>query len=307
MSVLVLPTHVEQFITQLRAGLDYYGCELAVAEDRLATPQRSILFDVSGSECPTTVWLHQTARSLDSPAPEFRVRAFSVLRDEIWPEVRGQEGAFNRFATLAALTTSANNAEVGCQALLVPQSNEVLAAFIATACKHGATSLTQAVAAVLSDSAAAEQQSAWGEADLEALHYAYAHLGTGQLRANCWSMTVIVGDVLGELTIATTANNPYFGGGLLSTLRVSKECLGFRTRTLDTNALNQTVLLFDNTPVFGAWCDDGIHIVFVTFVPNVLKSVNSVLPHLIRWAQERTQTIHSLALTASEGSPPNDD
>jgi hypothetical protein len=70
-------------------------------------------------------------------------------------------------------------------------------------------------------------------------------------------------------------------------------------RELDVNELNLVANLVDDTPTFGGWCRDT-GVIFVQFIPNLLKGLPQVTEISIAWALHRALSARQLVELARE-------
>jgi hypothetical protein len=126
--------------------------------------------------------------------------------------------------------------------------------------------------------------------DFERIHYDHAHLSIGHLAPRHWTLLTRQG----ELQLIGNHKNPYWHGGLLCLLRVHGGQTDLGNNEIPINKLNQVCLLLDDVPVFGAWCNDGDALCFVTFIPNFMKQLPQIDAHLVRWSMRRAASIEAL-------------
>jgi hypothetical protein len=132
--------------------------------------------------------------------------------------------------------------------------------------------------------------SAWNDLDFEQLHYDYAHLGTSTIEHR----EIQIRELSGRLSLTAVDNNPFWGGGLLSLLRIKPGTMEFNKQRIPINHLNICDCLTSNAPTFGAWCKDDDKYIFVTFAPNFLKGLPRFTENLIYWSSVRAYNIKSL-------------
>jgi hypothetical protein len=135
------------------------------------------------------------------------------------------------------------------------------------------------------------QPSSWTDFDFGQIQYEYAHLGTSIIRDRGWTAQLFP---KGVLALDATQGNPYWGGGLLCSSRISQEAVNGASGKVDIDRLNAFEYLFADTPMFGAWCRDNDDIVFIQFIPNFMKGLPFLTDLLIAWARRRMRSLPNL-------------
>lgn len=287
----VLPSIVNVFVEELRIFLDDYKVTLILKENLLKNDQPALIYEISGAPWSPSLFIHQTQRSLDSANPEYRVRLGTTLPDEIANLIRGIEGIANRYASLSAIVSSERTVDVVSQSILSEQNASQVAYMMSIAAMYGALTITESLRKEEEGiKPKVDELSAWTDLDFEQVHYDFAHLGIGQLGQRQWTMRTL----FGHLELLANHSNPYWNAGLLSLAYYSKEQLGIAEVQVTSNDLNQMSFMLDETPMFGAWCDKDDYLVFVTFIPNFMKSLPEITEQLISWFMQRSRSINLL-------------
>ncbi len=286
------PAYVDRFTKGLQSYLDRYEVTLDLTLRRLDEDQPSLEYEITGAPWTPILILHQTARSLEWPEPEYRVRLGTTLPDELANWIRGKENLANRYASIAAVISSQTSVDVVCQSLLTDENADLTAYMMSIAAMYGAMTITESIKLSLQKN---EEQvdvlSQWTDFDFEQIHYDYAHLGVGRIAHRNWSMRTFHG----HLNLSANDNNPYWKAGILSLASFSKQQLGMEDSENAANELNQMAFLLDDTPMYGAWCDyDNEQLVFVTFIPNFMKDLPDITEYLVKWFMQRIRSVHTL-------------
>jgi hypothetical protein len=228
--------------------------------------------------------IHQTQESLEFGAPRFRVRIGATIDGEQARMLQGIESIANRYSMLGAMMAHKNQAfTVGSQFIIGEGNLHTLAALAAAAAAGGVASQLGAIHhSFLSEKPQVRKLSNWSQLDFERLQYQFAHLGNCRVSDRECRVTTFWGDI----GLTAENNNPYWGGGLLVLLSVDMASLGIEGAA-PVNEMNLVEWLQAEVPMFGGWCVDGEHIRFVSFVPNYMKEVDQLMPHLVSWGTRR--------------------
>ena len=178
----------------------------------------------------------------------------------------------------------------------------VTACLAATACVHAAPAIVQSFTKVLGKALGQESidtvqmLSAWTDIDLEQLRYDTTHYGVetiSHLGLNFFGLE-------GVIALSAQHANPYWQGGLLCLGQLHPSTLNLGSLGMSVNDLNAATFAFDQTPMFGGWCERDGRLVFVSFVPNRLKGLRDMEKCLIRWTQVRMRRVAQIASTWSD-------
>jgi hypothetical protein len=290
-----LPKHVEDFIATTGRFLSQFKLNLEFKDELKPEGRRYV---VEAQDGPVEIIVHRTQRSLDRPVGEYRVRVWANTDSEFCRIAADKEDMLNRTATFGALL-AAENAVVS-QALIPTVAADTTAGLLAVAIAHARRSLVASNAKVFSgrEGEPVEQMSAWTDLDFEGLHYDYAHLGIGDLGRWGWRMEFLAA---GTLTINAVHNNPYWGGGLLCLLRVPKKGINGADR-VSSRQLNTWDHLVGDAPTFGAWLTDDDDFVFVRFLPNFVKGLDSLMDMVVSQSMVRARELPMLVSAALEAA-----
>ena len=288
MSKDIFPDYVNVFTSDLEVFLDEYQVKLVLQKDLLEGKQPALIYTVPDAPWSPSLIIHQTERSLSEDVKEIRVRLGVTLPEEISDYFRGKEDMVNRYASLAAVISSDNTVDVGCQAVLSEGNPSQIAYMMSVAIMYGARSITESVKRELNgDKHDIEELSAWTDLDFEKLHYDVSHLGIGVIGHRYWVMNTLYG----RLELLANHNNPFWNAGLLALSYYSKDQLGVGDE-VSANDLNQLTFLYDDVPMFGAWCDDGDNFIFATFLPNIMKSMPDIDEQIVKWFMQRSRSVY---------------
>lgn len=287
------PKSVEDFIETTGRFLSQFKLTLQL-KDHLQNESRKYV--VEAQDGPVEVIVHRTQRSLDQPIGEYRVRVWAKADPEFCKFALDKEDLLNRAATFGALVAAEDS--VISQALIPAVAADTTAGLLAVAIAHARRSLVASNAKIFSgqEGGAVEQMSAWSDLDFEGLHYDYAHLGIGDLGRRGWRMEFLAA---GTLTLNAVHNNPYWGGGLLSLLRVPKKGMKGSDR-VSGRQLNMWDHLVGDAPTFGAWLTDDDDFVFVQFLPNFVKGLDGLMDMVVSHSLVRCRELPMLVSAALE-------
>jgi hypothetical protein len=288
MPTMSFPDSVEDFIKWMDTYLSKFKLKLRIRDEVEAIESR--WYEVDALDGSVTVNVHRINRSFKEPVGRYRVRVIAKTDPSFGDYVLGKEDRVNMVATLGAMATTEN--AVVCQSLIPLRFAHTTAALTAVAVAHARRSLMVSVAKVLTrpDENPIERLSAWGDLDFETLNYDYAHLGLGSLGRRSWR----IGYGAMRLYMDAVHNNPYWGGGLLCLLRISKSSLLEVRKNLEASELNKWAFLIGDAPTFGAWCAEGDDFVFVQFFPNWVKELPGLMDLIVEHARLRAAEIRLL-------------
>jgi hypothetical protein len=284
MSEVFFPDHVEAFIEATNRFLGFFDAKLSAPEDEPKAQAR--WYQIETGDIPVQLIVHRTERSFESPVGEYRARMIAPLRPDLAEFLRGKEVYLNRYATMGALVTGSNSADIMSQCLILAEFQDVLAGALAAAIVHARPSILEAIRRAFAQEhePVIEKLSAWTDLDFEQIQYDHAHLGLSQLGQRMWTMPRLP---RGSLSLIAVHNNPYWSGGLLCLTRVPERVLGGDGHQVDVNAMNVWANMVDNVPTFGGWCRDGDDITFAQFFPNMMKGLPKITDLIVAWARER--------------------
>jgi hypothetical protein len=308
MADVVFPKYVETFIAATSRYLGTFDVKLEMVTQNPKSQARC--YRLSHGYDPVELLVHRTSRSFEQPVGEYRARMNAVVRPELADLLRGFEDRVNRAATLGALVTSERDASVTCQCLIPPDSqdaaagvlaadfHDTVAGVLAAALVHARASIIAALRRGLNQepTPAIESLSAWTDDHFEQLQYHYPELDIRRVSVRYWALPLLPH---GELALTAIDDNPYWGGGLLFQSRIPERALAGDDRELDVNELNLVANLVDDTPTFGGWCRDT-GVIFVQFIPNLLKGLPQVTEISIAWALHRALSARQLVELARE-------
>lgn len=314
MGHVTFPEYVETFIEATNRYLGTFDAKLEEVSQHPKSQGRS--YRISGKGDPIELLVHRASRSLEQPVGEYRARMNAVVRPGLADLLRGFEDRVNRAATLGALVTSEHDASVICQCLIPSDSQDaaagVLAAdfqdtvagVLAAALVHARASIIAALRRGLNQEPrpAIHSLSAWTDDHFEQLQYHYPELDIRRVSVRYWGLPLLPH---GELALTAIDDNPYWGGGLLFQSRIPERALAGDDREVDVNELNLVANLIDDTPTFGGWCRDN-GVIFMQFIPNLLKGLPQVTELSIAWALRRALSVRRLVELGRETRPRDD-
>lgn len=291
MGEVVFPDYVEAFIESTRGYIQSFNETLIEISEDAKLQSRE--YQIHLPDGPVQIVVHRTLRSFEQPIGEYRARVNSPIKSESSAYLRGKEELLNRYATLASLVTSDVDASVICQCLIQPELEATTPALLAVAAIHGRSSIIEAFRLSITKEPPPKVKtlSAWTDLHLEQIHYDYGHLGIGKLGHGYWHMTFLNGETL---TLTAVHDNPVWGGGLLSLLKIPQRVTKDPDSALDINYLNSFSNLVDDIPTFGSWCRDEEKLVFVQFSPNLFRDLPDHTDLLIAWSKARVTFASSL-------------
>jgi hypothetical protein len=288
------PDYVEKFVESLKGFLAGFDVELRDCTPEPAPPQEGRVYELWQHKPETLLVIHRTLASVDQEVGEYRARVTMTLPSELGLAAAGLEGYMNGFASLGALVVNEERASVICQSPIREASYQTMAGIMATAMVHAARSILEGFQARLGAQAsdALHALSAWSDLDFEQVHYDHAHLPSATIVRRGWLRPFVDGS---QLTLEAVDDNPYWGGGLLITLRPNLDLVN--EHKISINELNFATWLADGAPVFGAWSELEGHLWFVSFAPNFLKELPGFLDYMIDAATTRNLALGNLVST----------
>jgi hypothetical protein len=303
-TVVKFPEYVDEFIQMTEACLDGFDIKLSLKDEDIKNHIRT--YETIGSSLKTTFVVHRTERSFDQNVGEYRARMWSEIPAELEPLLKDKDAHLNRYATLGALISNEDGAEIRAQCLLNSNDSSYLAGLAAASIAQAGQSLIHSIGSVLSpentSDNAVHELSAWGDLDFEQIQYDYAHFGTASHSDNEWSVNF---NMRHKLTLTAMQDNPYYGGGLLSLLWVPRSEFG-EEEAIPIQTLNNMEHSFGEAPTFGGWCDSDDNYVFTSFLPNYLKDLVGITDNLINWARIRSHTVGQLVQIFEDTNSKND-
>jgi len=284
------PEIITAFLDSLSRNLESYEATLKLTENLLDNKQPALFFRIENAAWDPTLIIHQTLESSDTDYPEYRVRINISFPEELTEYLQDKVNIINRYVLFSSVINFEQTIEVVSQSILNMEDLELTSYMMSIAAVYGATTVTESFKNLMEGkSDDVDVMSAWTDLDFEQIHYDYAHLGAATLSKRHWSML----SPFGRLEFDANHNNPYWKAGLLSLQYYNKKSLGVEDE-VSANDLNRISYLFDDQPLYGAWVDDDDYFVFVTFIPNFMKSVPGMADHLVNWFIRRYASISEM-------------
>jgi hypothetical protein len=283
MNDIELPEPVFEFVELLKHYLG--GVERRIEfVDREDGAQTRWVWRVDGVGHEARILIHETQASLGTGRPEYRVRIAVDIDEEQGRALHSLAAFANRFCVLGALMAYTDQTvAIGSQFVIGYDNLQTCAALTAAAAAYGAMSHLESIRrSFLGEKPQVGSLSAWSGIDFERLQYELAHIGgcrAGERGCRIELMT-------GVIDLSALHSNPYFGGGLLVLAGAAKAGLGIEGAA-PVNEMNLCEWLVGDVPMFGGWYEDGDHLRFVSFLPNMLKEVDQLMVHIVSWAQRR--------------------
>ena len=289
------PPLVATFESALTRNIELLKGSVKLSETH-TDPQPAWFFLVEGGSYPSNVIVHQTAESLGTSEPIYRVRSITEVEGEMGAWFEGKDSIANRFASLGAVIGHKGKVSITSQALLDERKIELLTELFSIAAIFGADALFQSVKNMFhKPDEPVHVTSAWTELEFENIRYDRAHLGPSSMGRD-W-LRIISMD--GQVELTAVHNNPYWQGGLLILAQVPKASLDIVDEA-PIQEMNQLETFLSEIPVFGGWCEVDESLNFVTFLPNYLKGVPGLEAFVIRCAERRLSIASALVKSANE-------
>jgi hypothetical protein len=297
------PPLVATFESALMRNVEFLKGTVKLSETH-AAPQPAWFFLVEGGSYPSNVIVHQTAESLGTSEPVYRVRSITEIEDEMGAWFEDKNSIANRFASLGAVIGYKGKVSISSQGLIDERNVELISALFAPAAIFGADSLLQSVKNMFhKPDEPVHVTSAWTELEFENIRYDRAHLSSSSMGRD-W---LRINSMDGVIELKAVHNNPYWQGGLLILARVPKASLDIADEA-PIQEMNLLETSLSEIPVFGGWSEGDEHLNFVTFLPNFLKGVPKLEEFVINCAERRLSIASALVKSANEvreeaGSP----
>jgi len=153
--------------------------------------------------------------------------------------------------------------------------------------------------------------SAWSDIDFRRIQEKRPDFGITLLGERRWAVNFVGSNAI--LLLAARDDREYFGPGLLCRLRMPNEEVEPNGLKIAVNDLNFADVTLGEAPTFGAWCSDRYahaehaqRYEFISFAPNLLKSLPDFTERLIEWSVIRAGTIKQRAELALKEYPAPD-
>lgn len=282
---------VEHFLAELRQALSAAGASLREVP-RAASGLRRFAVPEAGLE--TSLTLFPTPRSSLLPFGEYRVIANTKLPAGVEEELLRRDPGLDGFATLGAVHRHGHS--VSSSMLIEPSSPGTLAGVLATSMLHTGPSVLDHLQRRQKPEtpSAPASPSAWSDLDLAQLHFDLGHRIGCSLAPGEWRQTLSPM----SLSLTIVDNHPYFGGGLLSRVRVPAELFVIDGVAMPVRDLNTETMLATEEPAFGAWTTDASGYCFLSFLPNSLQQLREFEEHWASWSLCRAAGAIRIAQTA---------
>jgi hypothetical protein len=138
--------------------------------------------------------------------------------------------------------------------------------------------------------------SAWSDPDFQRIREKRPDFGITELGERRWAVNFVGSNAV--LRLAALDDRPFSGPGLLSRMLMPNEEIEPDGQKIGVNDLNFVDVSVGEAPTFGAWCSDRYahaehaqRYEFMSFAPNLLKSLPDFTEHLIEWSAMRAHTI----------------